>query len=317
LADDSILFMTQNRFSPKSFQALGRLKTGAKVVYLLAVNLFIILCLFMTFGTIKATTNRTICLGGLTTNLIKDYSEKAFAGNLRFPIRRCFGSAGETPAKAFSFGQSMTTQMKICSICKIEKHLSEYYKDVRRKDGLYARCKQCHHLLTAKHRKENPELHKKYYKTHREKYRESRITVLKNWRKNNSERVKEYGRKYNREMSEVRSKYRQENPDKCRAQRNNYVSRNRARRNSWQHNYRVKKQANGGTYTQKEWLELCNKFGNKCLCCGQREKLTVDHIIPISKGGQNTIANIQPLCAKCNSKKGAQIIDFREEHLRA
>lgn len=32
--------------------------------------------------------------------------------------------------------------------------------------------------------------------------------------------------------------------------------------------------------------------------------LTVDHIIPKSKGGTNDLENLQPMCAKCNFKKG-------------
>lgn len=47
--------------------------------------------------------------------------------------------------------------------------------------------------------------------------------------------------------------------------------------------------------------------GGKCSKCGSRENLEYDHIIPISKGGNNTARNIELLCEKCNRAKGAKI----------
>lgn len=51
--------------------------------------------------------------------------------------------------------------------------------------------------------------------------------------------------------------------------------------------------------------------GIKCLCCGISENISIDHIIPVLKGGSNEIDNLQPLCKSCNSKKMAKIIDYR------
>lgn len=52
--------------------------------------------------------------------------------------------------------------------------------------------------------------------------------------------------------------------------------------------------------------------GYKCLCCGSKEDLTVDHIIPISKGGNSSYYNLQTLCNKCNSLKDNKIITIEE-----
>jgi 5-methylcytosine-specific restriction endonuclease McrA len=59
-----------------------------------------------------------------------------------------------------------------------------------------------------------------------------------------------------------------------------------------------------GSHTEEEW-ELKKKISEyKCVYCGKIKKLTKDHIVPISKGGDDFITNIQPLCSKCNTTKG-------------
>lgn len=64
-------------------------------------------------------------------------------------------------------------------------------------------------------------------------------------------------------------------------------------------------------FTQDEWIALCNRYDNKCLCCGSLDDLTIDHVHPVSRGGRNSIDNIQPLCRSCNSAKGTKHTDYR------
>lgn len=45
------------------------------------------------------------------------------------------------------------------------------------------------------------------------------------------------------------------------------------------------------------------KFKHKCALCQNTEKLEIDHIKPISKGGMSEIKNLQVLCKPCNIKK--------------
>ncbi len=42
----------------------------------------------------------------------------------------------------------------------------------------------------------------------------------------------------------------------------------------------------------------------RCVYCGSQKHLTIDHVIPKSKGGQNTWSNMVTCCSKCNCKKG-------------
>jgi 5-methylcytosine-specific restriction endonuclease McrA len=66
-----------------------------------------------------------------------------------------------------------------------------------------------------------------------------------------------------------------------------------------------------GHFTGAQFISLCFKYGNPCLCCHRKRSLTPDHVIPFSKGGTNYISNIQPLCLSCNLKKFNRTTDYR------
>lgn len=52
--------------------------------------------------------------------------------------------------------------------------------------------------------------------------------------------------------------------------------------------------------------------GNRCLKCGSSNDLSIDHVVPLSKGGDNDTDNLQTLCKTCNSSKGASSKDYRK-----
>lgn len=49
---------------------------------------------------------------------------------------------------------------------------------------------------------------------------------------------------------------------------------------------------------------LIERDGRKCALCGQTREITIDHIEPIIRGGNNDLDNLQLLCMPCNTKKG-------------
>lgn len=56
--------------------------------------------------------------------------------------------------------------------------------------------------------------------------------------------------------------------------------------------------------------------GNKCYLCGKRLKRsvrTVDHVIPLARGGEHSYKNVRLCCQSCNSSKGARL---PHEHTR-
>ncbi len=56
---------------------------------------------------------------------------------------------------------------------------------------------------------------------------------------------------------------------------------------------------------------ILERDGYKCLSCGSKKHLTLDHITPKSLGGGNEDNNLQILCFTCNGEKGSRIIDYR------
>jgi 5-methylcytosine-specific restriction endonuclease McrA len=63
------------------------------------------------------------------------------------------------------------------------------------------------------------------------------------------------------------------------------------------------------TLTRSEWIEIKEAFRNQCCYCGKElQRLEMDHVIPLSKGGRHTKSNVVPSCRTCNAKKGNRLL---------
>ncbi len=208
---------------------------------------------------------------------------------------------------------------KKCSTCNEWKLTSEFNKNKASKDGLRPECRSCMSKKASIYRMSNREKELERLRRYRENNKEKERESKRKWRENNIEKVRERDRKYredNKEKIRERvSKWFENNREKV-------IERIRKSRGKWQknhpdkakailHRYRAQKAGNGGSFTGKEWQELCLKYDCRCLRCGEKKKLTADHVIPVAKGGTSNIENIQPLCGSCNSSKGIKEIDYR------
>lgn len=64
------------------------------------------------------------------------------------------------------------------------------------------------------------------------------------------------------------------------------------------------------------YAALSASYGDQCANCGiasEDDKLVLDHVLSIAKGGTSSLDNLQILCAVCNQIKGKLCIDCRSD----
>jgi 5-methylcytosine-specific restriction endonuclease McrA len=67
---------------------------------------------------------------------------------------------------------------------------------------------------------------------------------------------------------------------------------------------------------QEKKRKLVKRFGSRCMACGKTGWVTLDHIIPTSLGGDNSLRNLQLLCISCNEEKDDKVIDYKPARYR-
>ena len=176
--------------------------------------------------------------------------------------------------------------MKVCTKCSNNKDESEFYKDKR--FGLTHWCKNCFRKSHKNKQQENPAL---WAERHR-------IGSMKSYYEHNEERKESLRkRQATPEAKSYQAEWKRSPKGKV------HVARYNARRREMT--------KNDEKISLADIYGLLDKQQNLCLGCTRSftEELpyTLDHLIPVSKGGVLRIDNIQLLCQPCNSSKGNRI----------
>ena len=211
-----------------------------------------------------------------------------------------------------------TKLTKICSKCNLEKPVSEFSKNRCQKDGYHNQCKACRKIgneiyfqknkekilkrnkdYTSQHQEESKIYQKAYHEKHREKRlarnkkryannKAHRQAKNREWLEDNKERFKEYQKQYAK--TEV----------------------GKASIQKAKHKRRAVKYGVG--YESFSAIEIFERDGYICQACHIKtrpdfknpyhpKRPQIDHIQPLSRGGQHTRKNTQCLCRLCNSVK--------------
>lgn len=60
---------------------------------------------------------------------------------------------------------------------------------------------------------------------------------------------------------------------------------------------------------------ILRRDNHRCQYCGITSNLTVDHVVPKSRGGEDSWENLTTACVKCNNKKGNRTPEEAKMHL--
>lgn len=208
-------------------------------------------------------------------------------------------------------------KVRYCDTCFRQKehgrqktYYQEHIQEKREKGKEYSR----------QYRKENPEKiaalnQKNYWKDP-----EARREVSRQYRKNHPEWRRETHRKWREAhpgyYAESSSKYYYQNREQRRellnARNRDYSKLPKYRENKRKNlvAYRARLAHAPGEWTVEQFKALCDELDWCCYYCGEQvEKMTVDHAIPLSRGGSNDITNIIPACGPCNYSKQDKTVE--------
>jgi len=151
---------------------------------------------------------------------------------------------------------------------------------------------------------------KAWYRKNHAKQRLRRKKYYRKERRRNLEQQKARRRRHywkNRDQILAKKrKLRAMNPELFRARERQRYLKHRVSRIVSQRNVQARRAGAKGQIKPKQWRCLLKRHNFRCFYCGIQLtpiNRTLDHKIPLSRGGANTINNVVPACRPCNNRK--------------
>lgn len=227
-------------------------------------------------------------------------------------------------------------EYKTCSRCRQEKSIEDFGRHKSMKDGIRSACKSCEIIACKIYRANNRETVRKTKRKwaaankdkkaamdarYSAKHKEQIAARTKQWRIDNADTLqqkkqewykanklekklkdKQYSLANPNVNKEATRRYRANNPERAAAAGKAWRQRNKEWARAKAHKRRVKLQASQFIVT----IEETKKFYTlPCFYCGDKAE-HIDHVIPISRGGQHKIGNLVAACKSCNLSKGSK-----------
>lgn len=203
--------------------------------------------------------------------------------------------------------------MKECRKCLISKDIDSFYKNKNLKDGLQNFCKLCSSNLAKEYRKNNKDRitqqNKRRYLRNKEKCK----IHNKEYRLKNKEKLNNYNKKYQKDnalkINERKRELYNENIEFKRMKQRKKYKENieyKIRKNAYNQNRRKLIRDSGLVISPEEIMKLYYQQDGICFYCTTKLDeftFTIDHYIPLSKGGLHQIENIRISCKNCNCIK--------------
>ena len=178
--------------------------------------------------------------------------------------------------------------------------------------------------------------HNKANKAYRERHPERVKAQKEAWRKANPDKVKAYREAHKEKQSKDAKAWHKTNKQKNNARNKAWRKTNKEKANAYHRTYRkahpkeeraiehrrralkyqtqIERINEKAVFLRDGWIcQICHKRVNKKLKYPDVKRASLDHIIPLSQGGNHTYANVQLAHLSCNVSKNINILPQGEQ----